>query len=198
MSYGVKELIVDLFDATVLECSMVRRVKMNSPALKHGGYSTTTILPGESAAKFEKLRRDLIAELVPDGAFEEDIVATMARLVWRKQNLATFEIAERARDRCTQLLNQNDRQDGQPFPDETLRAAGEQMVEEFGDACELVKMGDAATIDHLMNDLDVQDRLNSMIDKCLKRLLFVRGLKSISAAPPSAPPSRLKGPSKAP
>ena len=35
-----------------------------------------------------------------------------------------------------------------------------------------------------MRDLEVQDRLDAMIDKCLKRLLFLRGLKSISASSP--------------
>jgi len=69
------------------------------PALKHGGYAATAILPGENRADFEKLHQSLIAELAPVGALEDDIVATVARFVWRKQNLATFRIAELARDR---------------------------------------------------------------------------------------------------
>jgi hypothetical protein len=48
----------------------------------------------------------LIAELIPNGALEEDIVATMARLIWRKQNLSTFRIAELARGHCEQLMNE--------------------------------------------------------------------------------------------
>jgi hypothetical protein len=36
---------------------MPARVNKVHPALKHAGYSTTTILPGESAAEFEKLHR---------------------------------------------------------------------------------------------------------------------------------------------
>jgi hypothetical protein len=43
------------------------------------------------------LQEALIAELAPTGALEEDIVADIARLVWRKQNLATFGRAELAR-----------------------------------------------------------------------------------------------------
>jgi hypothetical protein len=31
----------------------------------------------------------------------------------------------------------------------------------------------------LLQDLEVEGRLNALIDKCLKRLLFLRGLKSL-------------------
>src|SRR5262245_29032249 len=73
------------------------------PALKHGGYAATAILPGENRADFEKLHQSLIAELAPVGALEDDIVATMARFVWRKQNLATFRIAVLARNRYSAI-----------------------------------------------------------------------------------------------
>jgi hypothetical protein len=63
--------------------------KKYHPAIKHAGYSATTILPGESQAEFEKLHRDLIEELEPAGPLESDIVATIARLVWRKKNIET-------------------------------------------------------------------------------------------------------------
>ena len=35
-------------------------VNKNHPALKHGGHSTTTILPTESVAEFEELHKDLV------------------------------------------------------------------------------------------------------------------------------------------
>ena len=82
------------------------QVKKHHPALKHAGYAATGILPGENPAEFEKLHRDLIAELGPNGALENDIVATMARLVWRKQNLETFRIAELARARYEQIRHE--------------------------------------------------------------------------------------------
>jgi hypothetical protein len=72
-------------------------VNKSHPALKHGSYSTTTILPTESVAEFEKLHRNLISELVPNGALADDIVATITRMVWRKRNLPTFRTAEVAR-----------------------------------------------------------------------------------------------------
>jgi hypothetical protein len=51
------------------------------PALKHGGYSASTILPGESVAEFEKMHRDLIVEFSPAGRYEEHVVASMAQLL---------------------------------------------------------------------------------------------------------------------
>jgi hypothetical protein len=81
--------------------------------------------------------------------------------------------------------------------EEGIRAAQEQARTELGGTYELVEIGETATVNRLMADLEVQDRLDAMIDKCLKRLLFVRGLKSISAGSSSAPPRRLAGSSKA-
>jgi len=175
-------------------------VKKRHPALKHGGYAATTILPGESAAEFEKLHRKLIAELSPNGALEDDIVATMARLLWRKQNLATFRIAELVRQRCQQITNEMVPQDVPLIPslgyfkevdpaerEEAIQAAEDQARKEFGATYDLVEIGETATVDCLMNELAVQDRLDAMLDKCLKRLLFLRGLKSLSTTPSSAP-----------
>jgi hypothetical protein len=52
--------------------AMVVRVKKIHPALKHAGYSATTLLPGEDPAAFDKLHQDLIAEFHPDGPLEND------------------------------------------------------------------------------------------------------------------------------
>jgi hypothetical protein len=82
------------------------RFKKIHPALKHAGYSATTLLPGEDRTAFEKLHRSLIAEFTPVGALEEDIVADLARLVWRKQNLATFRIAGLADARREQIKDE--------------------------------------------------------------------------------------------
>jgi hypothetical protein len=82
---------------------MSARVKKLHPALKHGGYCATGLLPGEDHTAFERLYQDLIADLRPDGPLENDIVASIARLYWRKQNLDTFRIAESARNRFQPL-----------------------------------------------------------------------------------------------
>jgi hypothetical protein len=82
---------------------MAIRIGKTRPALKHAGFSATSILPGECAAEFEKLHQGLVAELTPNGGLEDEIVATLARLLWRRSNLATFRIAKLARQRMTQI-----------------------------------------------------------------------------------------------
>ena len=54
-----------------------------------------------------------------------------------------------------------------------------------------MEVGLSATMTGLMADLAVRDRLDAMIDRCLKRLLFLRGLKSVSGASPSGEPKKL-------
>jgi hypothetical protein len=183
-----------------------------NPALRHGGYSAMSVLPGENKTEFDKLHRDLISEIAPNGAFEDDLVATLTRLLWRKQNLRTFRIAEHARARCAQIRLEKipeDRVDcgiktfGTVIPvDPTLREAGiraaeDQIRRELGETYTLVELGEVATVECLMKELDLQDRLDAAIERCIKRLLMVRGLKSISNASSSAPPARLPGPSRA-
>ncbi len=185
------------------------RIKKLHPALKHAGYSATSILPGEDAAEFEKLHRDLIAEFTPNGVLEDDIVASMAHVLWRKQNLATFRIAELARRRRDQIRYEKVPGEKIDYPDLTLlfreevdpavreaaiRAAEDQARKELGEIYGLVEIGETATIDCLMKELDVRDRLDAMFDKYIKRLLMVRGLKSMSSVSSSASPKRLAGP----
>jgi hypothetical protein len=66
------------------------------------------------------------------------------------------------------------------------------------DTYKLAIVGERATIDGLMNDLEVRERLNATIERCLKRLLFVKGLESILAPSSSLPPKRLAGSPRAP
>jgi hypothetical protein len=167
--------------------AMVVRIKKIHPALKHAGYAATAVLPGEDPAAFEKLHQDLIAELRPDGPLENDTVATIAHLTWRKQNLGTIRIAERAREVI------------QSFPDaKTYRQhVKNQIRRQLGDTYQLFEIGDAATLDGLMKELATEERLDIMIDRCLKRLLFLRGLKSLSSAASSAPLPRIPGPQEA-
>jgi hypothetical protein len=205
--------------------SMPVRVKKSHPALKHGGYAATVVLPGESVAEFEKLRRDLIANFTANGALEEDIVAELAGRLWRKQNRATFRTAGVARQHYREIVRREfktyyaheptEREKearewyGMSEEDElrkkahlaerekAIRAADDIARHELGDMYELAKMADTVTVACLMKDLAVEERLDAAIDKCLKRLLFVKGLKSISASSSSAPPKRVAGPSEA-
>jgi hypothetical protein len=46
---------------------------------------------------------------------------------------------------------------------------------------------DVVTDDRLLAELAVEERLDALIDKCIKRLLMVRGVKSMAVAPRSEP-----------
>jgi hypothetical protein len=127
--------------------------------------------------------------------------------MWRKQNLATYRVAELARNRyhaiwakteppSTLLVNFNRPGPDQRSPEEIRAAieAAEKQTRELGDdELQLVEMREVTTW-HLLEELSVLDRLDSMIDRCIKRLLMVRGLKSISlstSTAPTAPRKRL-------
>jgi hypothetical protein len=167
---------------------MSTRVPKIHPALKHGAYSTTALLPGESRAAFEKLHRALIDELSSNGALEKETVATIARLLWRKQNLETLRIAELAQARYSSIELEKKLESGPALnpalsivsgpPLKVRQAAETQARKELGETYELIGVG--ATVERLLEDLSVQERLDATIDKCLKRLLFLRGLKSLA------------------
>jgi len=174
------------------------QVKKLHAALKHGAYSATAVLPGEDLAAFKKLHQECIAHYAPVGPLEDDVVATMARLLWRKQNLPTCRLAELALEYEAAI-----RKEKLPTPLEeiaefgvlpggreaALQAAEDQARKELGDRYALIEIG--ATIDRLLQELMVEERLDAMIDKCIKRLLHLRGLRSLSTAPSSPPPQPL-------
>jgi len=169
------------------------QVKKLDAALKHGAYSATAVLPGEDLEAFKKLHQECIAHYAPVGPLEDDVVATVARLLWRKQNLATFRLAELALEYEGAI-----RKEKLPTPLEigefgvlpgrreaALQATEDQARKELGDRYALIEIG--ATIDRLLQELMVEERLDAMIDKCIKRLLHLRGLRSLSTAPSSPP-----------
>ena len=64
------------------------------PALKHGAYSEAALLPGEDPVEFKALHKGLIGDLRPNGRMEEETVLSIARLTWRRRNLARFELGQ--------------------------------------------------------------------------------------------------------
>ena len=127
---------------------------------------------------------------------------TMSRLVWRKQNLMTLQIAERAQDhldaaRLSRFESESLNPSEQIEIEEEREASMELAEKELGDTIELIKTGEAATFEGLEKELAVRERLDSAIARCLKQLLLVRGVKSISAESSSVSPKRVPGPSKA-
>ena len=85
---------------------MSTRKKQAPPALKHGAYATTVILPGEDKSAFDRLHKSLVSEFRPQGIFEEEVIGDLARLMWRKKNLGTYRLAELARERYLAIEQQ--------------------------------------------------------------------------------------------
>jgi hypothetical protein len=163
-------------------------VKKFHAALKHGAFSATTILPGEDPTAFKKTHEDIIAELAPDGALEDDVVWTLAHLVWRKKNLATPRIAELALEHESRIQARKSRlADLLEMESYSAEATEDQARKDLGASYELVEIGETATMDRLLQGLSVVERLDAMIDKCLKRFLFLKGLKSLQRPPPPVP-----------
>jgi hypothetical protein len=191
--------MVRLAEPRVIRCvgaSMSVRFKN---AFKHGAYSATAVLPGEDEDAFRELHQKIIAELAPVGALEEDLVGTIARLLWRKQNLAILRMVEFAREHGVEFRAER--------PSFRMERLLDQTREELGEDYESVEIGETATVDRLLEDLQVEERLDATIDKFLKRLLFLRGVKSLSLAsssaspqpvPGSAPPQPVPGPPRIP
>jgi len=171
------------------------QVKKLHAALKHGAYSATAVLPGEDLEAFKKLHQECIAHYAPVGPLEDDVVATMVRLLWRKQNLRTCRLAELAVEydaaiqreklpiRLMELLDEVP-----PAQREAaMQAAEDEARKELGARYALVEIGKIATVERLLQDLEIEERLDGMIDKRVKRLLHLRGLRSLSTTPSSPP-----------
>jgi hypothetical protein len=188
---------------------MKKQANRIPPALRHGVYSGLALLPGEDPDEFKKFVQEIVAEYNPTGRSEQEIVKNMACFMWRRQNLETYRIAKVACDKHSRiysslsppvrftgvLLSEYEYEKETRSPEEldALRKQADKQAErELGAAVELVEVGDVVTIDYLEKEIPIVDRLDNMIDRCLKRLLFVRGLKSLSAPSSAAPsPSRL-------
>jgi hypothetical protein len=157
------------------------------PAIKYAVYSAMTLLPGEDSAAYDALHARLVAEFNPRGVLEEEIVSSLARLLWRRRNLATLRKAKLARERASQFRDAKWKEifarEGRPYAaeeDALLASAIPPAREELGELYELVEAGAIATTDGLLEELATQERLDGQIDRCIKRLLFLRGLKSMA------------------
>jgi len=186
---------------------MRKNSKRVPPALKHGIHSGLGLLPTESRAKFRKFRKQIFAELNLDGQLEQDIGEQIVLLEWRRQNLFTYDLAQRAWARCNAIRSELVPQvrylnlpvlafepdPENPTPDELKaahRRADKKIQIELGGALELVGLGDVATLGYLEKRLAIEDRLDAMIARLYKKLAYVRAIKSMSppSLPVSAPP----------
>jgi hypothetical protein len=165
------------------------------PALKHGAYSKVTLLPGEDRAAFEELHRGLVAEFAPHGRMEEETVATIAHVMWRRRNLAMleigplFDLVAEGLGAAAEESHKHENSYKLSVLDKMYRHA-----QRDHEAAERDRKGAAAVkfLDLRMKQLEVEERLDAMIDRQIKRLLFVRGLKSIPPSTTIAHPSTTK------
>jgi hypothetical protein len=173
------------------------KAKRLPSALKHGAYSEAALLPGEDPAEFKALHKGLIADLRPNGRMEEETVLSIARLTWRRQNLARFELGQFSHYVFETLKRVHAEESGDMRKyEKEIMAAFDKMIEVSKRAregpraaVEVVEGYNVAVLARLMKELDVEERLDAMIDRLLKRLLFVRGLKSITSSGVMASPS---------
>jgi hypothetical protein len=178
-------------------------------AVKHGIFSGIGPLPTENSAKFWKFKKQIFAELGLVGPSEEGIGDKIVCFEWRLKNLFTYELAKRANQRHRSIYAQVDPPQYEPYfprlidpdyreleppsPEELAarrKAADEQAKAELGDAIKLVELGDVVTYEFLEKQLAIMERLEVMIARVYKKLLYVRGVKSMSfstAAAPSQP-----------
>jgi hypothetical protein len=66
---------------------------------------------------------------------------------------------------------------------ERCNNAEQQARRELGEFYGLVEMGEEVTFDQFLRELQVFERLDALIDRCVKRLLQTRGLRSLMTAP---------------
>jgi hypothetical protein len=176
----------------------MNRVKKPKLRCKHGGYSTRRAVPGEREADFKKLKDEVIDELKPTGALEHDVVDTIGWLLWRKQNMGVFRVAEQLRQIRDQFIDDAyrqrnvDRGFGAPLcPGEAEDTAKRKEAERAGEAEARKKIGrdqyewiesEAATVVGLLKDVELEERLNASIYRCIKQLLALRGVKSLPSS----------------
>ncbi len=171
-------------------------------ALKHGIFSGIGLLPTENSAKFRKFKKQIFAELGLVGPSEEDIGDKIVCLQWRLKNLFTYELAKRAKQRHRSIYAQFDPPQYEPYmlaplidpdyhepeppsPEELAarrKAADERAKAELGDAIELVELGDVVTYEFLQKQLAILEQLEGNITRAYKKLLYVRGIKSMSSS----------------
>src|SRR5262249_53967685 len=120
-------------------------------------------------------------------ALEEDIVADVARLFWREGKLATRRISELAKARRKQICSLK-----------SIVWGNEQTRPKLRDIHEINEIWEKGTPDGLMKELDLVDRLQGMINRCLKQLLMVHGVKSLSSTAASESTPQIARTRKAP
>jgi hypothetical protein len=175
------------------------KIRRTSSVLKHGAYAMG-LLQGEDPAAFEKLHKELVADYSPIGVLAEEVVWTMTRIVWRRRHMDTFGAAQRAWERYDRIESRQESEmakglmaeglvrsytESNELPLEAQKELRENVEkearEELGDDYKFIEAGRDATLDSIMERFAVEARLDAMLDTCVKRLLHLRGLTSLTS-----------------
>lgn len=183
-------------------------------AFKHGAFSKLQFLPGEDPQEFEDLKASLFAEYKPSGASETETLGSIADLMWRERRLVIYQYAQLLRHRRTG-------RDGRhpaaafrdplarsmanalsashtgcaPDPKEVEEILAKQLIAEAADQNDDDRLRDLdsiLTLDQLNKELDVRNKIQSMIDRLFKRFWQARAMKSL-AAPEISRPTNANG-----
>jgi hypothetical protein len=187
---------------------MGKRTNRVPSAFKHGMYSGIGLLPTESPPKFRKFKKQMFSELAITGPLEEDIGDEIVRLEWRRKNLPTYDLAQRARARYSSIHSQlvprvrylHEELVVEPHPDNpspeelevARKRANEKAHADLGAALELVELGDIVTLEYLEDQLAIRERLDETIARFYKKLAYVRAIKSMSPRLPVPAPQLLE------
>jgi phage gp16-like protein len=131
------------------------------------------------------------------GPLEDETVATIARLVWRKQNATTFSLASSARAAYSHIIKEiraPTDTDDLAVAEASNKTADAQAREELGEYYKFVEMGDEVNVHKMLERFEIEERLDGMIDRLLKRLWMLKASKSLSS---TAPAPRISGPKAA-
>jgi hypothetical protein len=171
-------------------------------ALKHGAFSELLILPGEDPAAFEELKRSLFEEYNVSGRSEESTMKSIAKAMWQLQRLGVYEHVQYLRTRARGSTPQSNGRNlmaeslkefmtkrGISFHDEPeIPTVPVQPAEKSNDEL-LLELGNLVTLDHLDKELDVENKLQTKIDRLFKRFFQIRAMKSLIGSGESTTPA---------
>src|SRR5262245_29540391 len=100
-------------------------------------------------------------------------------------------------DLNTSFLTSEEKEEQQRQQAEEDKVILEDARRDIGLFYEFTNIGDTATFDGLTEELNIRSHLDAAITRCIKQLLMVRGIKSLSADVQPSSQKRIPGPSKA-
>jgi hypothetical protein len=138
--------------------------------------------------RFEEIKLEKMPEL-------KRVVISLDGLLTKQLKLdPKYEAQQKAEQEARWRAEQEREKCEEEAQRQRYREAEEQGRQELGDAFELVAIGKPATIEGLMQELNVMEPLDALISKYIKQLLMVRGIKSLSSNSSSAEIPQLERP----